>query len=313
MIRLLILLALLVAPAAVAQTAPDTLRHLAPGTPLVVHEYAAPRTGYVLGHNSRRTEEYAEKYHLTGGGRLIGVVAHLGGVVANANNIAEFNAYRVGTNRLPSVRVASKQVLYGSLDLSGGPMLVRFNAPVTVADSFFVSLSVGDYSHGGFDGDAWAVLAGPHASRAATDLGRFGRNAVRLHNHTVQDWVDLYLQNFTPLATHLALFPVIEPTGATAGEGGPVLAAGSLALHPVAPNPTSGAARVGFSLAAPADHVRVEVYDATGRRVEVAHLGARAAGPHGHALFLGARPPGLYLVAVSADADRLYGSLTLTR
>lgn len=311
MFRLLFLLAI-AAPAALAQTAPDTLRHLAPGTPFVAHTYATPRTGYILGHNSRGTEEYAEKYRVTGGGRLVGMVAHLNGVVANRNNISEFNAYRVGANRLPDLRIASKQVFYGDLDLSGGPMMVRFNAPVAVADSFFVSFNVTDYQHGGFDGDALTVLAGPNGSRSPADAARFGRNAVRLHNHALRDWADLYRQNFTPIATHLALFPIVELTNPTAGEDAPALVSLGLTLRPAYPNPARGQATVAFELGAPAD-VRVELYDVQGRLVRSAALGAQGAGTHTHALDLGGLAPGTYVYGVAAGPSRLLSTLTVYR
>ena len=311
MLRLLALLAL-AAPAALAQTAPDTLRHLPPGTDLVAHEYAAPRSGYVLGHNSQRTEEYGERYRIEGTGRLVGVVAHLTGAVAHENHIAEFNAYRVGANGLPDALLGKKQLFYGDLDLSGGPMIARFNTPVAMADSFFVTFNVGDYAHGGYDGDEIAVLAGPDGSREAGDLGAFGRNVVRLHNHGVRDWADLYTQNFTPIATHLALFPIVELEGATAGEDGPALVSMDLTLRAAYPNPARSAATLAFELAAPAD-VRVEVFDAAGRLVRSADLGGRAVGAHTHALDLGGLAPGAYVYAVSAGPARLFSTLTVAR
>lgn len=311
MTRLFALLLVLAAPTALAQ-APDTLRHLAPGTDLVLHEYPAPYSGDILGLNSRGTEEYAEKYRVEGGGRLVGLVAHLGGVFAHPNHIAEFNAYRVGANRLPGVRIASKQFFYQNLDLTGGPMLVRFGTPVAVTDSFFVSFNVGDYSHGGYDGDEIAVLAGPDGSREGAGAGSFGQNAVRLHNHTRLDWADLYTQNFTPVATHLALFPIVELANATAGEEGPALVSMGLTLRAAYPNPARGVATVAFELAAPAD-VRVDLYDVAGRLVRGADLGARAAGAHTHALDLEGLAAGTYVYTVSAGPSRLFSTLTIAR
>ncbi|HIG73514.1 MAG TPA: T9SS type A sorting domain-containing protein [Bacteroidetes bacterium] len=309
MLRLLVLLALAV-PAALAQTAPDTLRHLPPGTDFVLHEYTGAYSGYILGHNSRGTEEYAERYHIDGSGRLIGVIAHIQGVVAHPNHVAGFNAYRVAASGLPNALIGSKQLFYGDLDLSGEPMLVRFSAPVAVADSFFVSFNVGDYSHGGYDGDDVALLAGPDGSRTETGGGSFGQNAVRLHNHGVRDWADLYTQNFTPVATHLALFPIVELANATAAEEAPAIVSMDLTLRAAYPNPARGAATVAFELAAPAD-VRVDLYDVAGRLVRGTDLGARGTGAHTHALDLEGLAPGAYVYAVSAGPSRLFSTLTI--
>ena len=63
--------------------------------------------------------------------------------------------------------------------------------------------------------------------------------------------------------------PLLDP-GATAGL---------VALAQSLPNPTSGGATIAFSLPAPAQSVRLALYDIRGRRVKTLFDGALDAGP----------------------------------
>jgi hypothetical protein len=105
---------------------------------------------------------------------------------------------------------ASKNVPYGNIDLTGTPMLTLFPTPATVSDSFYVSFNLTDYAHGGFEGDTIGLLYGVDGSRPSSDLAKFGRNVARHHSHGSPIWKDFYSQNFTPIATHLALFPILS-------------------------------------------------------------------------------------------------------
>ncbi len=74
------------------------------------------------------------------------------------------------------------------------------------------------------------------------------------------------------------------------GEG-----ASAFGLDGVAPNPARGAARIAFTLDRPGP-VRLDVYDALGRRVLALLDAPRAAGPQEMAFSVSALPAGLYLV-----------------
>ncbi|HLT45997.1 MAG TPA: alpha-amylase family glycosyl hydrolase, partial [Rubricoccaceae bacterium] len=77
---------------------------------------------------------------------------------------------------------------------------------------------------------------------------------------------------------------------------------GGFALSAPSPNPFRIEARFSLSVAAP-QHVRVEAFDATGRRVALLHDGPLAAGhPHEIALEAGALPAGVYLVRATGEA-----------
>jgi hypothetical protein len=191
--------------------AQDTLRNLSSVATRTVNKYPSS-WGYYTGSNYLYREEFAEKYYIQGTRTLIGVISEHKGVVTNPNNTSQFRAYTVGTNKLPATLKASKNVPYGQIDLTGNPMVTIFPTTTQVTDSFFVSFNLTDYAHGGFEGDTVGLLYGVHGSRANNDLSKFGRNAIRRHSHSGPDWRDFYSQNFTPIATHFALFPILAVT-----------------------------------------------------------------------------------------------------
>lgn len=191
----------------------QTLKNHPAGTPLVLLKYTqGGEWGYILGHNSFLRQQYAEKYYIPGRrARVVGVVTHHGGRVTNQNNIAEYGVYSVGSNRLPATQLGGKQVLYKDINLSGNAMTTMFNSPIAVADSFFVSFNLFDYAHGGYEGDTVGLYCGQDGCRTAADISaNKGRNVVQRHNHSIVDWRDFYTQNLTPIATHFAIYPIIE-------------------------------------------------------------------------------------------------------
>lgn len=190
---------------------PDTLTNLPAGAQIYAPQYdQTGQWGYLLGQNSVHRQQFAEKYYVEGMYTIKGLIAHLAGTYEHPLNYVEFNVYAVGENRLPGNRLGGRQVLYQELDLSGDAMPVTFNAPITVQDSFYVTFNVFDYVHGGYDGDTLGLYMGVDGTRSMLDLANFGRNAIQAHNHHKEDWKDFYTQNFTPIATHFALFPIVE-------------------------------------------------------------------------------------------------------
>lgn len=188
--------------------AQDTLTNLPKTATRTINKYSSG-WGYYTGHNGNYIEEFAEKYYINGNRTLLGVLSEHTGVVANNNNESQFNVYSVGNNKLPGNLMVSKTVIYGDINLSGNSMITIFNVPALVSDSFFVSFNLTDYAHGGFDGDTIGLLYGVDGSRPSTDLSRFGRNAVRHHSHGSPIWKDFYSQNFTPIKTHFAIYPIL--------------------------------------------------------------------------------------------------------
>lgn len=76
----------------------------------------------------------------------------------------------------------------------------------------------------------------------------------------------------------------------------------SLALDPVAPNPTTYEARVSYHLVAPGP-VRLTAYDVRGREVAVLIEGARAEGPHTTRLDVRGLAPGVYVLRLEASGE----------
>ena len=86
----------------------------------------------------------------------------------------------------------------------------------------------------------------------------------------------------------------------------------ALVVRPVVPNPASGAATVGFVLAAPSD-VTVSVFDALGREVRRHALGVQPAGPGDAEVETSGLPAGVYLVRFGAGEETRTQRLTVVR
>ncbi len=249
--------------------------------------------GYILGQNSSYRQQFAEKYTIDGLATINGVIAHLSGVFENSDNYVEFNVYQVAENGLPGNRLGGKQVFYKDLDLSGEQMTVSFNTSITVQDSFFVTFNVLDYLHGGYEGDTLGLMAGEPGSRPVEDLGNFGRNAVQAHNHNKEDWRDFYTQNFTPIAIHFALFPIVGSDQVTA------LTDVSSAQIKVYPNPDSD----WFYIKVPDQYKTITVYNVLG---EIVHQNDWSRGLDLLEIEVGNWTKGSYLIRIQTERNQLF-------
>jgi choice-of-anchor C domain-containing protein len=92
----------------------------------------------------------------------------------------------------------------------------------------------------------------------------------------------------------VSLVSLVGADGATSG----------LALAPAAPNPTSGASRIAWSLPREA-RARLAVYDVRGREVAVLAEGVYGAGAHSARWDTEGAAPGVYLLALETDGQRL--------
>ena len=87
---------------------------------------------------------------------------------------------------------------------------------------------------------------------------------------------------------------------------------GALTLDAPMPNPTAGAATVGFTLAQ-AGHARLVALDVLGREVAVLHSGATGAGPHDASFSTETLPAGVYLLRLTAGGQVATQRLTVGR
>jgi hypothetical protein len=84
------------------------------------------------------------------------------------------------------------------------------------------------------------------------------------------------------------------------GTNAPELANAAFSVSPVYPNPTSGLSQLSISSPAPT-HVRVELYDALGRRLSVLHDGIMSGAAQNVRIDSNNLSSGLYLVRITSD------------
>lgn len=304
---------LLLAPTGtMAQNATRTLRNLLPQHPQELRKYTNSNTwGYVLGHNFRFNQQYAEKYYVSGNTKVVGLISHHGGGYTNGNNLASFRVYSVGNNRLPAKRLGGKDVRYTDLQLNGSAMTTTFDTPIAVADSFFVSFDLHDYAHGGYEGDTIGLYSGINGSRTTTDFSNFGRNAVQAHEHAYEKWVDFRTQNFTNVATHFALFPIVE-FGSVTGLADEFVWQEDLKLYPVYPNPSTGNLTFRYALSQRSE-VRLQILDVTGKTVYTQDFRQQAIGEHFKVVDLSGLPAGTYIYLIQTNGVSLASRLVINQ
>ena len=104
---------------------------------------------------------------------------------------------------------------------------------------------------------------------------------------------------------------VVRLDGSVVASVAPATAA-AFTLEAPYPNPTAGAATLGYTLAGAA-RVRVTLFDALGRTVTVLAEGERAAGTHTAAVATDGLANGIYFVRLDADGQRMTRPLTVQR
>lgn len=227
----LYILMLLAAHAGYAQ---DTLKHFNPQsqTPTAI-QYSGVHSGYYTGHNSLFDEEWAEKYYISGSNQVTGVIAYHTGSNGTYSEDCEYKVYSVGNDGLPDSELGKIAVSGSSLDISGKAIYTALSTPVSVSDSFFVSFNVGDYAHHSPGTKKIALMHGPDGSRDPADTIRYGRNAIRWHDHVIV-WKDFYVDNGTKVKTHYAIFPVLTMENTSVSN---FASSGSFKMFAAYPNP----------------------------------------------------------------------------
>lgn len=220
--------------------AQDTLRHFDPqvNTPIV---NAFPTDGFYTGHNTYGDEEFGEKYLISGSGQLLGLIAIHGGTDGNSTMNAAYRVYQVANTGLPGAQIGSKSVSYSSIPVDGTNHFVAFDNPISVTDSFFVTLDLGDYTHNNPGTKRIAVAHSTDGTRPWSDFMVYGRNVVRWHSHgSTPVWKDYRTENFAPNsglapAVYFALFPIVQM-----GSASTVQFPGQFELGSAFPNPVHG-------------------------------------------------------------------------
>lgn len=163
------------------------------------------------------------------------------------------------------------------------------------------------------DGDALTItgVSDPdHGSAEVADASEAGRRRAEVVAYTPddgftgEDSFTFTISDGTDEATGTVTVTVTDGTAAEDGPGTLVLA--------VAPNPSTGAARVLLTTSAATD-ASVTVWDAVGRQVAQLHDGPLSAGAHSFALDGVALAPGVYLARVAVGEAVSTARLTITR
>ncbi len=259
-----IFLSLLLMPALSGQ-AQDTLKNFNPlaQTPTTL-QYGGTANGYYTGHNSYFDEEWAEKYYISGSNQVVGVISYHTGTAGTFTENCEYKVYNVASTGLPGTSLATKPVAGSTINIGGVPVYTGFSANVNVSDSFFVSFNLGDYAHDDPGTKTIALMHGPAGSRAAADTAKFGRNAIRWHDHDDIIWKDFYYENSTPVRTHFAIFPVVAFTGTSVHE---YVSVGSLKMGALFPNPATNAATFEVTSEQP-EVLNCKLIDITGKQLQ---------------------------------------------
>lgn len=289
----------------------DTVRHLSPEVPLTIYKYDGPNQwGYITGHNHLGRQEYAEKYFIEGAAKVTGIISHHQGVVTNNKNVGAFVIYAVNEKGLPGNTLNSTQWYFEDLDLSGNAHFTPLNRAVAVVDSFFVSFNLTDYSHGGFNGDTLALMTGPDGSREEADLAVWGRNVTRFHNHSKPDFRDFYYQNGAPLATHFAIYPIVEfnDDNVVTGIEDQFISKDQLKLYSPYPNPAKEVFNLTYSQNK-TSKVFVQIYDMSGKVIFSKDLGQQPSGEHTERINIGSFSDGAYIYTIRSGAVTLAGRL----
>lgn len=214
-----------------------TLEHIPPEQATETPNYwgetsqGADLWGYYIGHNAYGDEEFGEKYEIPDHGHVVAIVAYFGGE-GSSNNSASMKVYDVAEDGMPNDMLGSLSFQFDQVTTDGvTPTMLSFEDDVHVEDEFFVTVDLGDYSHDPLEGDTIVVMMGPDGSRPESD-DVFGRNVIRWHSHDgPPEWKDFQTQNFTPLSTYFAIYPVMEGNPLSIDDG--FIADSEISMFPV--------------------------------------------------------------------------------
>ena len=171
---------MLTSTALFSQHEEDTLVNHAPGLPLATDHYSgANQWGYYAGMSHKKQEGFGERYEISEHGDVIGVIVHVEGTVTNDENEAHVRILEVANDGKPGAEIEHGHVHFHDLNLDGSATVVMLDHHAHVHDAFFAVFDIGDYAHGGYEGDTIGVLYTPDGSRASADLSLLFRNVTK--------------------------------------------------------------------------------------------------------------------------------------
>ncbi|MNX83699.1 hypothetical protein D3C86_1154710 [compost metagenome] len=253
--------------------------------------------------NHKAQQQFGERYDISEHGDVIGVIVHVTGTVTNDENEAHVRVFNVAGNGKPGTEIQHGHVHFHDLNLDGSATVVMLDGHAHVHDGVFATFDIGDYAHGGYEGDTIGVLYAPDGSRQASDLSTLYRNIIQEHSHGAAVWSDFYTGNNTPVATHFAIYPIVEFEHGHLGIN-EVVSNGILSFSSPYPNPASGNMAVPFQLTESSE-VSLSVSDLTGKELISMNPGRLAPGTHEQILDLSSLTSGQYIVVVKTTKGSL--------
>lgn len=282
----------------------DTLVNHANGLPLSTDEYTGTNQwGYYAGMNHKKQQQFGERYEISEHGDVVGVIVHVTGIVTNDENEAHVRIFNVAGDGKPGAEIEHGHIHFHDLNLDGSATVVLLDDHAHVHDAFFATFDIGDYAHGGYDGDTIGVLYSPDGSRDLSDLSTLYRNVVQEHSHHNVVWADFYTGNNTPIATHFAIYPIVEfEHGHEAGIE--QTSNGILSFSSPYPNPAVEKITIPFRLTENSE-VELFVLDLTGKELLSENIGKTAPGAYEHTLDLSSLKSGHYIAVVKTTKGSL--------
>ncbi len=301
-ILILSTVALLNVTSSIAQE--DTLQNHAQGLPLSTNEYTgSSQWGFYSGMSHKKQEAFGERYEISEHGDVVGVIIHATGTVTNEENEAFVRILNVGNDGKPSSEVQHGHVHFHDINLDGSATVVMLDNHAHVHDAFFAVFDIGDYAHGGYEGDTIGILYTPDGSRSTTDLSTLYRNVVKEHGHGASNWIDFYTGNFTPIATHFAIYPIVEFEHEELGVD-KLISDGILSFKSPYPNPANESLIIPFSLKE-ISNVQISVLDLTGKEILSKNIGQSGIGQQDYTLDLSTINSGHYIVVIKSEKGSL--------
>lgn len=283
----------------------DTLVNHASGLPLSTDEYTGTNQwGYYAGMNHKEQQQFGERYEVSEHGDVIGIIIHVVGTVTNDHNEAFVRIFNVAGDGKPGTEIEHGHVHFDDLNLDGTATVVLLDDHAHIHDAFFATFDIGDYAHGGYDGDTIGVLYSPDGSRETSDLSTLYRNVVQEHGHGAAAWSDFYTGNNTPVATHFAIYPIVEFEHEHEVGLEQAVSNGILSFSSPYPNPAAEKITVPFQLTESSD-VEFFIHDLTGKELLSKNIGKVIPGTYDHELDLSSLKSGHYIVVVKTTKGSL--------
>lgn len=288
----------------------DTLKNHGATVALVAGKHTtAGDWGFYAGHNSNMEQQFGEKYVIDGHGHVLGVVAHITtstGSVTNAGFEIDFRLWEADS--VKGKPKGSSSIEDGHLDLGdanlGGATVVMFHSEAHVDDVFYVTMDLGDYAHDGLAGDTVGLYYATPGTRTTADITDVPyRNVFQAHSHGAPEWKDFYTQFTTPtqIATHLALYPIVELEEHVGVRG---VTKNGLQVRGLYPNPANDEVNVQYALKQNAD-VHLTIMDMSGKLVKEVAIGKKGSGAHEARVNINDLPAGAYVLSVISSEGAL--------